>query len=199
MIPIVLLDMDGVVCSFVDHALKTHGREDVIIKDWNIEKQLGMTKEQFQEPINEGGAWWWRSMPELTWCKKVVQLASTASDEFYFCSSPAHYFGASDGKALWLRDRLGTWFDLMIFTKHKHVLAKPGTVLIDDSERNCNRFIACGGDAVLFPAAWNSLGVMKQPEVYLEEELEALSEKFDRITQKETCQQGDEDFCRWRY
>lgn len=176
---IIFLDMDGVFCSFVDHALKTHGREEVKITHWNIEEQLGLTTEQFQKPINKAGASWWRSSPELQHWKDIWRLANKMFDEVFFLSSPLGYQGAETGKKKWLQDRLGKDFDRHIFTTHKHVCAKPNSVLVDDSDKNCEAFIKAGGHAVCFPQPWSSTKEhTHDPIPYLERQLEDALKKI---------------------
>lgn len=173
-----LTDMDGCLCDFVSHALATHGRKEVKITTWNIEDHLGITAEMFQEPIQKRGAGWWRQIPELPWYKDVIRLSKKHSDEMFICSSPHVFEESETGKRKWVRDRLGKSFDNFVFTNHKHLLASPTTILIDDSEKNCAAFDERDGISILFPAAWNRLGEMKNPIPYLERQLEDAAKKI---------------------
>lgn len=175
---VILLDMDGPVCSFVDHALATHGKQGTKITSWDIETHIGMSVEKFREPIIKAGASWWRAIPELPWWRELFDLAKRESDEVFFATSPALFSAAPIGKAEWLRDRLGEEFDDFVFTKHKHLLAGPGKVLIDDSEDNVRKFNQHGGHGILFPAAWNHLGEMNDPVSYIEEEIKKTKRKM---------------------
>ncbi len=40
---------------------------------------------------------------------------------------------------------------------HKHLLAKSGGILIDDSDTNCQKFRLSGGTPILFPQPWNEM------------------------------------------
>lgn len=194
---IIYVDLDGVCSDFVSHALASHGREEVAIKHWNIEEHLGLTTKQFQKPINKGGASWWRSMPELPHWKKIWTLANNLFDEAYFLSSPAMYSHAEAGKKQWLSDRLGDNFDKHIFTNYKHNCAREDKVLVDDSEKNCEAFEEHGGTSILFPAAWNRLGEMKNPIPYLERQLEDVLEKiraYEDWKQVSCYEEKDEDW-----
>ena len=176
----VALDMDGVLADFVLHALKTHGREEVYVKSWEIEKCLGMSIDQFQNPINRLGKSWWRSMPELPWWKDVVRLAKKHDPEFFFLSSPSVFRGAWEGKRQWVQDRLGKDFKRIVLTEEKHHVASRGKVLVDDSELHIEAWEKHGGIGILFPSPWNSLkDIVKSHEKisYLEGELESAAQK----------------------
>lgn len=171
--------MDGVCCSFTDHALFTHKREEVKIVHWDIESQLGITKKQFQKPINDAGESWWSSVPELPHFRRIVNLANHYFDEVYFLSSPSDYRGACEGKRIWLQRRLGKEFNNFIFTQHKHACAKPDSVLIDDNEENCKRFSEEEGLSICFPQPWNSAREHCGNEIpYLERQLENAVKKI---------------------
>ena len=82
----------------------------------------------------------------------------------YFLSHPSEQPFCASGKLHWL----GKHFpDAMagqhyVLTAHKHFLAGPGRLLVDDGERHCDRFCQdesgrpTGGAAVLFPQRWNN-------------------------------------------
>lgn len=177
---VILLDMDGVLCRFVEHALMTHGREGTQITTWDIESHIGLSVEEFRKPIIESGAAWWRGIPEMPWWRELFELAKRESDEVYIATSPALFSAAPIGKAEWLRDRLGAEYDDLVFTKHKHLLAGPGRILVDDSEENVTKFSHHGGHGILFPAAWNYLGEMNDPVSYVEEEIKKVKNKIAR-------------------
>jgi len=55
-----------------------------------------------------------------------------------------------------LQDRFGDGFQDYILTREKHLLARKGAVLIDDSDANVDAFNRGGGRGILFPQVWNS-------------------------------------------
>ena len=62
---------------------------------------------------------------------------------------------ACAGKLLWLQEHVGVNCRDFVLTPQKHLLAAPGTVLIDDDLGNCQRFTEHGGAALAFPQHWN--------------------------------------------
>jgi hypothetical protein len=60
------------------------------------------------------------------------------------------------GKVHWLQQFFDPRFRRYMLGSHKHLMAKPGVVLIDDSDAKCEKFIEAGGGAILFPQPWNS-------------------------------------------
>ena len=49
----------------------------------------------------------------------------------------------------------------------KRFCAHPGAVLIDDTELVCKQFEEAGGEAILYPAPWNSMKHIDDPIGYL--------------------------------
>jgi hypothetical protein len=73
----------------------------------------------------------------------------------------------------WLQERFGQDFKNYILIPHKHVLARKGVVLIDDTPKKVTEFRAAGrnGDvpkAIIFPRKWNTPNKQDCPDpVYL--------------------------------
>jgi hypothetical protein len=44
-----------------------------------------------------------------------------------------------------------------MFGSAKHLMAKPDVLLIDDLQKNVDKFIDAGGQAVCVPSNWNTL------------------------------------------
>jgi hypothetical protein len=62
------------------------------------------------------------------------------------------------GKLQWIRDHMPSWIQGQIFiTTHKHLLGKPGYVLVDDRQDTLNDFANLGGTPVVIPRPWNCM------------------------------------------
>ena len=156
----IFLDLDGVVANFFGAALRVHDRLDLVDKwpkgEWDMAKVMG---------ISEGNFWngfdypeFWRTIPVYSWAEFLIgQLQKFAP--ITVATSPGLSCYAATSKIEWVRESLpvigGPGFSDFLIGHQKHLLAKPGAVLIDDNETNCRRFKAAGGEAILFPQVWN--------------------------------------------
>ncbi len=62
------------------------------------------------------------------------------------------------GKCEWIRSRCPPWLRNRYFLgQPKKFLAAPDSLLIDDSDKNYDDWIAAGGQAILVPRPWNRL------------------------------------------
>ena len=71
-------------------------------------------------------------------------------------SSPSYDPACLAGKIRWLQKHFGRRFRDFMIGPRKHLLARPDTALVDDSDRNIRDFREHGGQGVLFPQPWNS-------------------------------------------
>lgn len=146
--------MDGVIADFVGGSLRVIGKT-IPFSDirWDYYGQIGMTEKEFWTEINKHGPEFWSGLESFDWTKDLVSLVS--EKPWSILSTPSDHPQCQSGKIQWLQDKFGADFRNYVFTKNKQLLAKPGTVLIDDNDGNCARFKAAGGEAILFPQPWN--------------------------------------------
>ena len=154
---IFLLDVDGVVCNFVDGLIASHGWpiKHHEYTSWNHHRSFGMTDEAMWEPTNNGK--WWLELQEYEWAKRLV-LELRRQGEIIFCTSPSLDASCPSQKVAWLRAK-----QLMHPRKNdyqigprKELNAKSGAILIDDSDSNVDKYRDHGGAAILFPQPWNT-------------------------------------------
>ena len=153
---IVYLDMDGVLVNFVDRLLTacdSNLTHDDITR-WEIHTHLGMTNEAMWERIDDCGEKFWSDMPEYLWTKYLFESIKARGHRIYILTDPCGSPMACAGKIKWIQKNLGR-DEEWVLTKHKHLLAKPRTLLIDDYEKNTQRFMNSGGQSLLFPQPWN--------------------------------------------
>lgn len=173
-IELILVDMDGVLADFVGSALKIFGRDkSVIQKNYNIHLWLNVCSTEFWSRLQATEDFWLNLKP-LPW---AIDLINTLSQEapVMIASSPSLDPDCLRQKLLWLEKHIGgKLVRNYFFTTHKHLLGKKGRVLVDDYYMNCLGFEEQGGSSILFPAAWNSIGEVKDPVGYTLKELDKL-------------------------
>lgn len=156
MIDRILIDMDGVIADFVSPSLKaaaiplSHDECNM----WNYFSGF-MTEDEFWSAI-ESVDGFWDSLKPYEWAYELVEMCRRIAP-VYFCSSPARHKSCAGAKIHWLREHgfLKGTDDRFILTRHKHLLANNGTVLIDDGKHNIDAFRGAGGSAITFPMPWN--------------------------------------------
>ena len=161
--PVIFLDMDGVLVDFISGACRLHSRdpEEVIANwprnVWDICQVLDIPENEFWFSIDRSGEGFWMSLEQTSWAGKLVHLVKELSSEWYVVTAPSRSPSCSSGKVKWLQSFFGPTFHRFIFTRHKHLLANPNTILIDDNPENIDHFVEAGGQGILFPACHNSL------------------------------------------
>lgn len=174
---IVYLDMDGVLADFVTAAMyrfiKNRAVIDRLLSAWppesgldGIYEILGVKENAFWHEVNQGGVLFWKGLPVYPWATELVDIAESIG-ETLILSSPSRGGSSAAGKLEWLYEKLNTHKRKFILTpkKYKHLLARPGDVLIDDDPATCFRWHQHGGKMVLFPRPWNAHPDWKDPMV----------------------------------
>lgn len=167
----ILVDLDGVHVDFCGQACKEFGHiHDERLpdaKEYFIEKRLGISPDTLWARIRHKQPCWWYNLPEYEWSKDLHKLVLEFTNKYWVCSSHGYMPNAAKGKVSWVNAHL----DMpVVLTRDKWLLAKPGTVLIDDTEEQVNQFREAGGGAVLFPQPWNqawSPDYINNPQVRL--------------------------------
>ena len=158
---VIYLDMDGVCTNFVEAVFdlfeRTYTQTAFQAGEYSLEKILNLSPEQLWTSVNAEGADFWRDLEPYLWFDNLYSKL-TEIGNVYFCSSPTRSSTCLLGKIQWLQDRFGKGFRNYIFTPYKHLLAKPGTLLIDDSDAEVEKFFEEDRRAgtILFPQPWNS-------------------------------------------
>lgn len=157
---IIFIDMDGVLCDFVSAAFKVHGRtycESSFPRYvYELEGILKVTTETFWEKIHEHGEDFWVNLEPYPWCHELVTWMQKLGD-VVIATSPSRCHTSYAGKRRWLVNN-GLGHLPSMFGAHKHLMAAPGRVLIDDAEHNLKAWAQRGGIDVRFPQPWNVAG-----------------------------------------
>lgn len=152
----IYLDMDGVLANFAKFACTWLGQQN-LLDFWpngvtHIDDALGLKKGEK-----------WNLLPKETFqrleptkeFKEIVSLVTSVDPLFHICTSPGPWAWAATDKINWLRKYIHPEFKRYVVVKDKTCVAKPGAILIDDSDSNINAFIREGGQGVLVPQPWN--------------------------------------------
>jgi len=177
-----MLDMDGVCCDWLTPALKIIGREDLIGDNWvpgvtTIEDATGTPKPELWTEIEGQGSKWWRDLEEYPWFQDLYDTLTEYGD-VVFCTSPNLDPSSLKGKVAWIQDRFGKFFRDYIITNRKHYAASHNTVLVDDNDKQCQKFKEHGGHVILFPQLWNENAFNKEA---LEHKLAYVRARIEEI------------------
>lgn len=167
MIKHILLDQDGVLADFHSAALRAHGRADLSPVwpkgEWAMERPLGITPKQFWAPIDNYQFWMNHVVPYPGAADFYQNLGMFA--DVVICTSPSESSDCVKAKLDWLREYIDPKVKYMLGS-HKHLMATPSNLLVDDYDRNVDKFRASGGRAVLVPRVWNSNHSVIAPDPY---------------------------------
>lgn len=157
---IVFLDMDGVIADFHEAAIKLirlNSEEAKLERTWLKTSGDGM----FRRPISDlvvralktCDRDFWREIPILPWAHRLVDAVGSLGFTTAVLSDPMDHNGAYNGKLDWLKDHFGDKLAL-VATSHKYLVARRGSLLVDDKEENCWNFIKSGGRSVVWPSPY---------------------------------------------
>lgn len=141
----VYVDVDGVVADLVRHMKTFHDKPDAVVDRWDLASCFGIPEEE---------CW---DLPQRFW--ETIPL--TKDWEQWIPQGPFTLLGNSNdehctkGKKIWLQK----WFPhikhIIEEYSHKNIYCKPGDVLIDDKQQNCDEWIEAGGTALLVRRPWS--------------------------------------------
>ena len=134
----IYIDLDGVITDF-DKGTKLLG-------NFHSEEEI----EQMWKLIAKWGVGFWESLEKTPWADRLISQLRLFNIPLYFLSSPGNLQKhpdsvpyASCGKMLWVHKY---YPDIeLILARSKHLLAKKGTYLIDDTRDKVDSFAALGG------------------------------------------------------
>ncbi|MCK9570134.1 adenylyltransferase/cytidyltransferase family protein [Candidatus Pacearchaeota archaeon] len=178
-----LVDLDGVLVDFVGamaKALNVPYRPDQIRGEYDVGKIFGLKTDLF----SLFGPDFWEACDWMRDGQAILQtvIRAVGEDHVWICSSPTHESSSPMGKLRWIEKHLDDrWARRYIFTPHKDLLAKPGTILVDDSDAVIDAFRKVGGQAVRVARPWNcEWPIAGQALDYLAEDLKRVNSENDR-------------------
>ena len=162
------VDMDGVLVDFIGGMAELHNlNRDYVFKHWpanvwDLEHGMGI-KGNWRDRCD---ADFWANLNKTAEADAIMKMIEGST--VYILTNPGDA-NAAMGKLYWLEKhypeivRDGRY----IFTTQKHLLAKRGRVLIDDSSEYCQKFRSWGGAAILIRRPWNTTNYPVTPHYVL--------------------------------
>lgn len=154
------LDMDGVLADFVSAACDVHGRPNPYVDPknygiWEMDKIWGMTAKEFWAPMGREG--YWLGMQKLKDADALVDVLSQyfGLDNICILSSPSLSPYCVPEKRQWLKQHFPMLANNVLFGSAKQFLAGPGRYLVDDYDKNIDKFVKFGGTGITYPQMWN--------------------------------------------
>lgn len=161
---IIFLDLDGVCCDFVGQVLTLQHRTEREYLDHleanpdvhpydALESLVGLSRSHFWDWIGSHGVGFWSNMPKFAWFDFMFAELSKHGQVLFLTSAPSKE--AFYGKALWIEQHLGHKYikDLIVcFADHKHLMAQPNRILIDDTDKNIVKWLKTGHHCWHFPS-----------------------------------------------
>lgn len=152
------IDLDGVCADLIGAVLRVFNRPD-LAENWPrgeyaIYKALGLDEQRMWERIAQEPDFWLNLQP-YPWANPLIERVTTLGYQPVILSAPKDPESASQ-KLRWVETHLGHWRLPAILTWDKHLLARPGRVLIDDCDDHIHQFRDGGGEGILWPQLWNS-------------------------------------------
>lgn len=168
MIKNIYLDQDCVLANFFEaafHKLNRKYRKDkpITVSEYveygkfDMAALFGITNEEFWQCIEGNDQYFWDTLPVYPWSKNLYDFLNRFAP-VTILSSPSDGSNCVWGKVKWLKEKIDPLITTgdCIFTKKKYLLANSESLLIDDLQKNCDEFIAAGGNAVCVSSNWNT-------------------------------------------
>jgi 5'(3')-deoxyribonucleotidase len=151
-----ILDLDGILVDFHSAWALHHN----VTPDWEKGYELSIATN-----IIEANCWnnisdeWWANLPWTNDGKDILAVVEKlfATDQILIVTRApytigSHHIGPS-GKVKWIAKHIPDYLNRYMVGTHRHWLANPETILIDDSDSNVQSY---SGPSILVPRLWNS-------------------------------------------
>lgn len=179
----IFLDMDGVIADLEHSVLSANNRMDLYGQTMalNLEEQLGKPwREVWKIFIDSTKSW--EDVPVFPWTYELISFVESLGNvtvvtrplgvdkDFVGCGT------CVSGKLLWLSKHYpGVGLHNISFTANKSLLARPGSILLDDDERLLTAYEAEGGRVVVFPQPYNRM------KAYTDDRMASVKSQFREI------------------
>lgn len=158
----IFIDSDGVLASFVDGVFNHYKCEspykDGERGDWDLFQLINKCEDEFWNNVADES--FWATLPKTPEADEIVELAIDAVgvDRVAILTAPprSNRAAAVSGKLLWFEQNYPHLAKNVIPTHQKHFCAGLYSYLIDDNDKNCEKFTSWGGEVFLFPRPWNA-------------------------------------------
>lgn len=158
----VYLDCDQVMTDFIAGSAEAIGYyyqgTDQFPDDWTYDffPYMGTTREAVNEHCDID---FWANLPWIEDGKQIldVVLSRFRPNEITVLTTPMRNNGSYTGKMIWFERNVPQLYDRVIasLVPKEEFAFDFNRLLIDDCQRNVERFIKAGGAAILVPRPWN--------------------------------------------
>lgn len=179
----IFLDVDGVLADFVKGTAKLYNHSVDIATTYDYWHALGLTTDQFWDGITATEGKFWRTLPVYPWANKLKRLCEDLAVTTLLTSPPKgvkHKNTMISGRVDWIHDNFGNDFTGYYVGMAKERLAGPNCLLIDDHQDNCEKWVAAGGHAFLFPQPYNSNADKTDDFKFVQKSIMELAGYLDR-------------------
>lgn len=155
----VFIDLDGVLADFLSAACVRLGRklDELPTGIYDLARLFEMPWADIDAKIGRDYDFWRHQIPVYPWTHRILTMLRDAQQEgtigdFFILSSPwSQSTECHRAKLEWCDVNLGVPHSDVILTPHKHLLAGPNRLLVDDLPSHCVEWCRCGGYAITFP------------------------------------------------
>jgi 5'(3')-deoxyribonucleotidase len=169
----IYLDLDGVIIDFSMSACRYYGSKITDISDyprkagWDVVAACNMLCEPLGFlPLTATQFWkrldlnFWETLPMYPGAREFVDklIVMCGVENICIATSATLDPQCAAGKLHWIQENLPEFDRQYFIGPNKGFLGRPGAVLIDDRQKNCEDFADKGGHTILVPRPWNSLG-----------------------------------------
>lgn len=161
--PKAFIDMDGVLVDFLQGISDLHGRPNPYLTDpksfgvWDTEQLWGISPKDFWKPVEENSYEFWSTLKPTEEALDIVDVVCRefGVENVAILTHPSTDDGCVPGKRDWINQYFPQFEKRVIYGGAKEFLAGPNRLLVDDKDKNVDKFREAGGQAVLLPRAWN--------------------------------------------
>ena len=169
----IFLDMDGVIVDWFGAAMKKLGIKEYPCPGyaWLISylEERGLDGKKFWEELGRD----WYAGLQWTGDGREILRECERSGSVMICTSYTDNGGCLAGKLDWIQREMPKYSDRIVFTRQKFLCNRSrNDILIDDFDDNIMSWdqVRGGGQGILVPRIWNSLGSVDTMK-YVKQEL----------------------------
>lgn len=172
----ILIDMDGVLADFVGGVEEEFDVDLTGIDHWGMWDEIGISPEEFWKTIQQNNRFW-ADLKPYPWARSLINTVDEwAKGDTCIVTSPDRAVSTFAQKAYWVYNHFPHYNRKLFIGARKELMADDTTILIDDSQKNCDKFKDHGGSAITFPQLWNDLN--QEPDMSCIKHVEASIEEI---------------------
>ena len=148
----VYLDLDGVLADFNRGVAEVfdlpYPESGLLGYGWMYYMHLWerMSVEEYLDRLAKEKDFWANLLP-FPWYRDIPNWLDWKQLDWAFLSSTTNHWKSYSGKVQWVQTNYGKDYlpKLILLLENKSRIARPGDILVDDSEKNCQEWVRAGG------------------------------------------------------